>query len=110
MHPKNSTTSKTSQYPLTRAIGFCEVPIDNSASMICTVVSGVDAVDALETARVLASGLRQICDNLHSTLNMGDMAYCDGIRTMSFVAEAVSALIRSVSCELKHETKGEGDQ
>ncbi|MNO06722.1 hypothetical protein D3C81_2286200 [compost metagenome] len=40
--------------------------------------------------------MSQICQHMHDSLNMGEMAYCDGMTTLSFLAETVSALIWSV--------------
>lgn len=96
MHPKNTTVPSNVQLTLTTAIEFCETPIGNRGDQMLQVVAEIDAQDALETAKVLASGLGQLCKNLHDTLSVGDMAYCDGLTTMKFVAEAVSALVWSV--------------
>lgn len=60
------------------------------------VTGGMNVDDALQTAKVLSSGLGQICNHLHDSLNMGELAYCDGMKTLAFIAETVSALIWSV--------------
>jgi hypothetical protein len=96
MHPKNTTAPSKAQVMLTTAVHFCETPIENRGDQMLQVVGGIDAQDALQTATVLASGLGQLCKNLHDTLNAGDMAYCDGLTAMGFIAETVSALVRSV--------------
>ncbi|QHF02419.1 hypothetical protein N015_08345 [Pseudomonas asturiensis] len=96
MHAKNSTTQEVTQQRLTAEIGFCDAPIDNRGVMIFNVAGGTNTEDALETAKVLSSGLHQICNHLHDSLNMGEMAYCDGVKALGFLAETVSALIWSV--------------
>jgi len=60
------------------------------------VVPGTNVEDALQTAKVLSSGLGQICRHLHDSLNMGELAYCDGVAALGFLAETVSALVWSV--------------
>ena len=96
MHPKNSTTSAPVQGLLTAVTGFCETPIDNKGTQMLEVVSGISGEDALQTARTLSSGLGQICDHMHDSLNYGEMVYCDSLKTLAFVAEAVTALVWSV--------------
>jgi hypothetical protein len=94
--PENSKTQNVTQQALTVEAGFGETPIDNRALMVFGVTPGVNAEDALHTARTLSSGLKQICDHMHDSLNMGEMAYCDGVKTLGFIAETVSALVWSV--------------
>ena len=60
------------------------------------VAAGTNAEDALQTAKVLSSGLAQICGHMHDSLNMGELAYCDGVAALGFLAETVSALVWSV--------------
>ena len=96
MHPKNSTTQLTAQALLTAQVGFCETPIDNRGVQMLTVSGGIEAGDALETAKVLSSGLGQICRHMHDSLNMGELTYCDGVTALGFLAETVSALVWSV--------------
>lgn len=61
-----------------------------------SVAAGTNAEDALQTAKVLSSGLAQLCQHLHDSLNMGELAYCDGVAALGFLAETVSALVWSV--------------
>ena len=96
MHPKNSTAPSAAQASLTGHVGFCETPIDNRGMQLLSVVAGTAAEDALETAKVLSSGLGQICRHMHDSLNMGELTYCDGMAAMGFLAETVSALVWSV--------------
>lgn len=94
--PENTKTPDLTQQALTVATGFGDTPIDNRTLMVFGVTPGVNVEDALQTAQTLSSGLRQICDHMHDSLNMGEMAYCDGVKTLAFIAEAVSALVWSV--------------
>lgn len=96
MHPKNSTATSAAQVLLTAQVGFCETPIDNQGIQMLSVVAGADVEDALETARVLSSGLGQLCRHMHDSLNMGELSYCDGMTALRFLAETVSALVWSV--------------
>ncbi|KFE51107.1 hypothetical protein [Pseudomonas syringae] len=96
MHPKNSITPQTVQALLTVVTGFCETPIDNKGTQMLEVVAGIDAADALQKAKTLSSGLGQICDHMHDSVNIGEMVYCDSVKTLAFLAETVSALIWSV--------------
>lgn len=96
MHPKNTTVPPKAQVMLTTAAHFCETPIENRGDQIMQVMAGINAQDALQTARMLSSGLGQICRHVHDSLNAGEMAFCDGLATMQFVAETVSALVCAV--------------
>ena len=96
MHPKNSTTPPGAQDLLTVRVEFCNAPISNLGAQMLTVAPGIGAEDALQTARVLASGLGQLCQHMHDSLNMGELVYCDGMAAMGFLAETVSALVWSV--------------
>ncbi|WP_232505826.1 hypothetical protein [Pseudomonas syringae group genomosp. 3] len=81
-------------------IGFHDTPIDNRGAQLFNVAAGTAAEDVLETARMLSSGLGQLCNNLHDSLNYGELAYCDGVAAMAFLAETVSALVWSVQRNL----------
>ncbi|MEX6662462.1 hypothetical protein [Pseudomonas sp. W2-17] len=94
--PENSKTPDVTQQALPVEASFGNTPIDNRGLMVFGVSPGVNIQDALHTARTLSSGLGQICDHMHDSLNMGEMAYCDGMKTLAFIAEAVSALVCSV--------------
>jgi hypothetical protein len=96
MHPKNSTNPLASQVLLTALVGFCDTPIDNRGIQLLNVTPGANAEDALQTAKVLSSGLGQICRHMHDSLNMGELAYCDGMAALGFLAETVSTLVWSV--------------
>lgn len=96
MHPKNSTNVLASQVLLTAKVSFCDTPIDNRGIQLLNVAPGANAEDALQTAKVLSSGLGQICRHMHDSLNLGEIAYCDGVATLAFIAETVSALVWSV--------------
>jgi hypothetical protein len=80
----------------TVVVGFFDTPIANGTDQVFQVAAGVALEDALETAKVLSSGLGQICNHLHDSLNMGESAYCDGVKALAFLAESVSALVWSV--------------
>ncbi|AOE63766.1 hypothetical protein AXG94_19050 [Pseudomonas corrugata] len=96
MHPKNSTNPLASQALLTGHVGFLNTPIDNRGIQMLHVAAGTNAEDALQTAKVLSSGLAQICGHLHDSTNMGELVYCDGLSALGFLAETVSALVWSV--------------
>lgn len=96
MHPKNTTAPSPAQPILTAETGFLDTPIDNRGIQLLAVAPGTNAEDALRAARTLSSGLSQICAHMHDSLNMGEMAYCDGMAALSFLGETVSALIWSV--------------
>lgn len=94
--PENSKTLDATQQRVTAEADFGHTPIDNRGLMIFSVAAGINIEDALQTAKTLSSGLGQICDHMHDSLNMGEMAYCDGVKTLALIAEAVSALVWSV--------------
>ncbi|MBI6886486.1 hypothetical protein [Pseudomonas putida] len=96
MHPKNTTAPSLTQPIITAEIGFFEAPIDNRGVQLLSVSAGANAEDALRAARTLASGLSQISRHMHDSLNMGETAYCDGMATLSFLGETVSALVWAV--------------
>lgn len=94
--PKNNTTTNGAQAILTTKVGFLNVPISPVADQLLCVDAGMNAEDALRAARTLSSGLSQICQHMHDSLNMGELAYCDGMAALSFLGETVSALVWSV--------------
>lgn len=96
MHPKNTTAKHGAQAGLTTEVDFFNTPIDNQGIQLLTVVAGANAEDALRAAKTLSSGLSQLCQHMHDSLNMGELAYCDGMATLSFLGETISALIWSV--------------
>ncbi|SDI40920.1 hypothetical protein [Pseudomonas abietaniphila] len=105
--PENTTGINLAQHLMTVESCFGNTPIDNRGLMVFNVAGGTNIEDALETAKTLSSGLGQICDHLHDSLNMGEMAYCDGVKTLAFIAEAVSALVWSVQRGMKPRAEGE---
>lgn len=96
MSSKNTTPPTLAQQILTAEIGFFETPIDNQGVQLLSVAAGANAVDALRAARTLSSGMSQLCQHMHDSLNMGEMAYCDGMAAFGFLAETVSTLVWSV--------------
>lgn len=110
MHPENSTAQQTAQETLTTEVGFCETPIDNKGGYMLQVVPGIGSRDAIQQARTLASGLGQICQHMHDRLNYGEMVYCDGMATLKFVADSVSALLWSVQRGLPSEIESSGGE
>lgn len=97
MSSENTTTPSPAQPIKTVEVDFFDTPIDNQAVQLLTVASGANAEDALRAARTLSSGMSQLCRHMHDSLNMGELAYCDGMAALSFLSETVSALIWS--CE-----------
>ena len=106
MKPEITIASTSTQRPITVETGFGETPVDNRGLMVFNVAACIDAQDALQKAKTLSSGLGQICDHMHDSLNMGEMAYCDGMKTLAFVAEAVSALVWSVQRGMTPKAEG----
>ncbi|WP_236170417.1 hypothetical protein [Pseudomonas parakoreensis] len=96
MQSENSTNPIASQELVTALVGFYNTPIDNRGIQMLNVAPGTNAEDALQAAKVLSSGLGQICSHMHDSLNMGELAYCDGMAALGFLAETVSALVWSV--------------
>ncbi|MCO7523953.1 hypothetical protein NJH54_05440 [Pseudomonas asiatica] len=95
-HPKNTTAPSSAQGILTTKVGFLNAPISPVADQLLSVDAGMNAEDALRAARTLSSGMSQLCQHLHDSLNLGESAYCDGMAALSFLGETVSALIWSV--------------
>ena len=93
---ENTTAPSPVQPMRTTEISFFETPIDNRGLQLFTVAAGANAEDALRAARTLSSGLSQIARHMHDSLNMGELAYCDGMAALSFLGETVSALVWSV--------------
>jgi len=108
MRPENTIGIASEQHYITAETGFFGTPIANKGEMLLAVSAGLDTQDALQAAKVLSSGLSQICEHLHDSLNMGEMAYCDGVRTLGFIAETVSALVWSVQRGMAPKTDGGG--
>lgn len=109
-HPKNTTAPSPAQPVLTVEIGFFEAPIDNRGVQLLSVAPGASAVDALRAARTLSSGLGQIALHMRDSLNLDALACCDGMATLSFLSETVSALIRSVEKSVATAADHGGDQ
>ena len=103
MQTENSNKPHAAQDSLTTEQGFCETPIDNKGEYMLHVVPGIGSRDAIQKARTLASGLGQICQHMHDSLNYGEMVYCDGMATLKFVADSVNALLWSVQKGLPSE-------
>lgn len=103
MHPENINNQSIAQDSLTTEQGFCETPINNKGEYMLQVVPGIGSRDAIQQARTLTSGLGQICQHMHDSLNYGEMMYCDGMATLKFVADSVSALLWSVQKGLPSE-------
>ncbi len=103
MRPKNSNKQLSAQDSLTTEQGFCETPIDNKGEYLLQVVPGIGSRDAIQQARTLASGLGQICQHMHDSLNYGEMTYTDGMATLKFVADTVSTILWSVQRGLPSE-------
>lgn len=108
--PENTTRIAATQQLLTVETDFGETPIDNRGLQVFHVASGINIEDALETAKTLSSGLGQICDHIHDSLNAGELMYCDGVKTLAFIAQAVSALTWSVQRGMKPKAEGESRQ
>ena len=95
-HPKNTTASSPAQPIKTVELDFLDTPIDNRGLYLLKVGGGINAEDALHTAKVLASGMGQICQHMYDSLNYGELVYCDAMATLKFLSETVSTLVWSV--------------
>ncbi|MBS3183725.1 hypothetical protein JIQ88_01350 [Pseudomonas sp. PCH44] len=95
-HPKNNTQQSPAQPAQTVEREFMDTPIDNRGLYLLKVSAGVNAEDALHTAKVLSSGIGQICQHMHDSVNYGELVYCDGMAALKFLSETVSSLIWSV--------------
>lgn len=109
-HPKNTTGIASAQLLLAAETNFGNTPIDNRGLMVFSVAGGTNIKDALQTARTLSSGLGQICDHIHDSLNYGEMMYTDGAKTLAFIAETVSALVWSVQRGMEPKADEEASQ
>lgn len=110
MHPKNTTGTNQAQAILTTETAFLGTPIDNKGRQLLCVSAGNNAEDALEAAKVLSSGLSQICHHMHDSLNLGELAYCDAMTTLGFLAETVSTLVWSVQKNIEVAVGAGGEQ
>ena len=64
---------------------------------LLSVRAGVPAVDALQLARCLASGVQQIVGHLSDVINNGDnLGYMDEMLAIGFLSDTVASLIFSV--------------
>jgi hypothetical protein len=106
MHPKNSTAQTAAQALLTAQVAFCVTPIDDRGVQMLAVNGGVAVGEALETAKVLSSGIGQICQHMHDAMNMGELTYCDGMAALGFLAETVNALVWSVQKAIESDEGG----
>lgn len=107
MHPKNTTMPSPAQPMLTSELSFFETPIDNTAQHMLTVQGGVNAQDALDAARTLTSGVAQLCDHIHESVNAGDLVFCDSLKALQFLSETASTLIWSVQRGIPSQAAGE---
>ncbi|AGZ36556.1 MAG: hypothetical protein ACOKSU_24935 [Pseudomonas sp.] len=109
-HPKNTTAPSSAQGILTTKVSFLNVPISPVADQLLSVDSGMNAEDALRAARTLSSGMSQLCQHLRDSLNMGELAYCDGMAALGFLGETVSALVWSVEKSVANASGRGGEQ
>lgn len=108
MQTKSSNNQPVAQGSLTTVVDFCNTPISNTGNQMLQVAAGIDSRDAIQKARTLASGLGQICQHMYDSLNYGEMTYCDGMQTLQFVAESVSAILWSVQRGLPSDNDSSG--
>lgn len=106
-HPKNTTAPLPAQLAKTVELSFLDTPIDNRGLYLLKVEAGVNAEDALHTAKVLSSGFGQLCRHVHDSLNMGGPVYCDAMEALKFLGETVSALVWSVQRGMTADLGGE---
>ncbi|BBT39054.1 hypothetical protein [Pseudomonas putida] len=96
MHPENTTTPSPAQPTQTVELSFLDTPIDTRGLFLLKVEAGVNAEDALETAKVLSSGAAQLLQHVHDSLNYGEPVYCDALIALKFLNETISTLAWSV--------------
>lgn len=69
---------------------------------LLSVRAGVPAVEALQLARSLASGVHQILGHLSDVVNYGDnLGYMDELLAIGFLSDTVASLVFSVERELE---------
>lgn len=107
MHPKNTTAPSPTQPTKTVETLFLDTPIDNRGLYLLRVEPGVGAEDALQTAKVLSSGMSQLCQHVHDSLNFGEPVYCDAMEALKFLGETVSTLVWSVQKGVAAQCGGE---
>ncbi|QBF27478.1 hypothetical protein EXN22_17970 [Pseudomonas tructae] len=95
-HPKNTTAQSPTQPTKTVETSFLDTPIDNRGLYLLKVEAGVNAEDALHTAKVLSSGAAQLCQHVHDSLNFGEPVFCDAMEALKFLSETVSTLVWSI--------------
>ena len=106
-HPKSTTTLQPAQPTLTVERQFLDTPIDNRGMFLLRVEAGINAEDALHTAKVLSSGIGQLCQHVHDSLNYGEPVYCDAMEALKFLSETVSTLVWSVQAGTSTQAGGE---
>ncbi|MBI6944372.1 hypothetical protein JET76_23905 [Pseudomonas putida] len=106
-HPKNTTTPSLAQPTKTVETPFLDTPIDNRGLYLLKTEAGVNAQDALVTAKALSSGAAQLCQHVHDSLNYGEPVYCDALIALKFLNETVSTLVWSVQRGLPDSSAGE---
>lgn len=107
MSSKNTTASTSVQPTKTVELDFLDTPIDNRGLYLLKVQGGVNAEDALHTAKVLSSGFGQLCQHVHDSLNMGEPVYCDAMEALKFLGDTVSTLVWSVQRGMPADLGGE---
>lgn len=69
---------------------------------LLSVSAGVPAVEALQLARSLASGVHQILGHLSDAINHGETLYfMDEMLAIGFLSDTVASLVFSVERELE---------
>lgn len=107
MSSKNNTAPSPAQPTQTVELSFLDTPIDNRGRYLLKVEAGVNAEDALETAKALSSGAAQLCQHVHDSLNYGESVYCDALIALKFLNETVSTLVWSVQRGIPASSAGE---
>lgn len=98
MQSQNTPAPSAAQQPKTTPVDFA----NQCHGELLSVRSGVPAVEALQLARRLASGVQQILGHLSDAINHGEtLYYMDEMLAIGFLSDTVASLVFSVERELE---------
>lgn len=96
--PKNTAAQTNTQQLKTATVAFA----NQCHGELLSVRAGVPAVEALQLARGLASGVQQILGHLSDAINHGEtLYYMDEMLAIGFLSDTVASLVFSVERELE---------
>lgn len=96
--PENTPAPAAAQQLKTTKVDFA----NQCHGELLSVRAGVPAVEALQLARGLASGVQQILGHLSDAINHGEtLYYMDEMLAIGFLSDTVASLVFSVERELE---------